>query len=69
MTTTTFEVPNIGCAGCVQAITNELSDLEGVASVSGDVRSKTMHVEYAPPATWEGIVETLKAIDYAPAAV
>lgn len=69
MTTKTFEVPNIGCAGCVQAITNELSDLEGVASVSGDVGSKTMQVEYAPPATWEGIVESLKAIDYAPTAV
>ncbi|MYD09492.1 MAG: cation transporter [Chloroflexi bacterium] len=68
MTTKTFEVPNIGCAGCVQAITNELSDLEGVASVSGDVSSRTMHVEYAPPATWEGIVDILSKIDYPPVA-
>ena len=68
MTSKTFEVPNIGCAGCVQAISNELSDLDGVSSVSGDVGSKTMHVEYAPPATWEGIVETLSDIDYPPAA-
>ena len=68
MTSKTFEVPNIGCAGCVQAITNELSDLDGVASVNGDVSSKTVHIEYAPPATWEGIVESLKAIDYAPVA-
>lgn len=68
MTTKTFEVPNIGCAGCVQAITNELSDLEGVASVSGDVSSRTMHVEYAPPATWEGIVDSLNKIDYPPVA-
>lgn len=69
MTSKTFEVPNIGCAGCVQAISNELSDLDGVASVSGDVGSKTMQVEYAPPASWEGIVEALKEIDYPPAAV
>jgi copper chaperone CopZ len=68
MTSKTFEVPNIGCAGCVQAIKNELSDLDGVASVSGDVSSKTMHIEYAPPATWESIVATLKEIDYAPVA-
>ena len=68
MTSKTFEVPNIGCAGCVQAISNELSDLAGVAGVSGDVGSKTMQVEYAPPATWEGIVEALKEIDYPPAA-
>lgn len=69
MTSKTFAVPNIGCAGCVQAISNELSDLEGVASVSGDVSSKTMQVEYVPPATWEGIVATLKEIDYPPVAV
>lgn len=68
MTSKTFEVPNIGCAGCVQAIKNELSDMKGVGSVSGDVGSKTMQVEYAPPATWEGIVETLKEIDYPPVA-
>jgi copper chaperone CopZ len=67
MTSKTFEVPNIGCAGCVQAIKNELSDLTGVASVSGDVRSRTMQVEYELPATWEAIVETLKEIDYPPA--
>ncbi len=68
MTSKTFEVPNIGCAGCVQAISNELSDLAGVASVSGDVSSKTMQVEYAPPASWEAIVATLTEIDYPPAA-
>ena len=68
MTSKTFEVPNIGCAGCVQAIKNELSELEGVANVSGDVSSKTMLVEYAPPATWDGIVTTLKEIDYPPSA-
>lgn len=68
MTSKTFEVPNIGCAGCVQAIKNELSDHDGVASVSGDVSSKTMYIEFAPPATWEGIVETLQEIDYPPAA-
>ena len=68
MTSKTFEVPNIGCAGCVQAIKNELGGIDGVASISGDVDSKTMQIEYAPPATWEGIVETLKEIDYPPAA-
>ena len=67
MTSKTFEVPNIGCAGCVQAIKNELGDLEGVSSVSGDAGSKTMQVEFAPPASWDGIVATLEAIDYPPA--
>ena len=39
MTSKTFEVPNIGCAGCVAAIKMELEDLSGVQSVSGDVPS------------------------------
>ncbi len=67
MTSKTFEVPNIGCAGCVQAIKNELGDLNGVRNVSGDVASKTVQVDFEAPASWEGIVNTLNAIDYPPA--
>ena len=67
MTSKTFEVPNIGCAGCVQAIKNELGDLAGVLAVNGDVPSRIIQIEYDPPATWEGIVKTLNEIDYPPA--
>ncbi len=67
MTTLNFEIPNIGCAGCVQAITNELIELEGVFNVSGELSSKSVRIEFNAPATAEGIVETLKAIDYPPA--
>lgn len=67
MTTKTFEVPNIGCNGCVQAIKGELSDLEGVVSVNGEVESRMVTVEFDDPASWEKIATTLKAIDYAPA--
>lgn len=68
MTSKTFEVPNIGCAGCVQAIKNELGDLNGVQSVTGDVASKSIQIEFEAPASWEGIVQTLNEIDYPPAA-
>ncbi len=67
MTNKTFEVPNIGCAGCVQAIKNELGDLTGVLSVSGDVPSKTIQIEFDAPANWESIVKSLQEIDYPPA--
>ena len=67
MTSKTFEVPNIGCAGCVQAISNELGELQGVVSVSGEVDTRTIHVEFAAPATWDTIVATLNEIDYPPA--
>jgi copper chaperone CopZ len=67
MTTKTFEVPNIGCNGCVQAIKNELGDLAGIASVEGEVASRMVTVEYGDPASWEKIATTLEAIDYPPA--
>ena len=67
MSKLTFEVPNIGCAGCVQAIKLELSDLAGVASVNGDVGTREIQVEFEAPATRETIVATLKEIDYPPA--
>ena len=67
MTSKTFEVPNIGCAGCVQAIKVELEDLAGVQAVSGDVPSKTINVDFDAPANWDAIVLTLKEIDYPPA--
>ncbi len=67
MTNKSFEVPNIGCAGCVAAIKTELEDLSGVQSVSGDVSSKTIQIEFEAPATQDSIVVALTAIDYPPA--
>ena len=68
MTSKTFEVPNIHCMGCVQAIKNELRELDGVASVEGDARKQTIDIAFAAPATWEAIVAALTEIEYPPAA-
>ena len=67
MDTKTFQVPNIGCDGCVKAIKGELSELDGVSKVDATVDTKTVTVEWDTPATWEQIVETLTEIEYAPA--
>ena len=56
MTSRSFEVPNVHCMGCVQAIKNELRELDGVASVNGDARSRMIDVEFEAPATWDAIV-------------
>ncbi|MBZ0286277.1 MAG: heavy-metal-associated domain-containing protein [Anaerolineae bacterium] len=63
----TFQVPNIGCDGCVRTIKNEVSQIAGVKAVDGAVDTKTVTVEWDNPATWQKIADTLKEIDYAPA--
>ena len=63
----TFQVPNIGCDGCVRTIKNEVSQITGVKTVDGVVDTKTVTVEWDTPATWQQIESTLKEIDYAPA--
>ncbi len=67
METKTFEVPNIGCDGCVRAIKTTLEALPGVKQVEGDSATRMVTVSYEAPATWEGIVTALREIDYAPA--
>jgi copper chaperone CopZ len=67
MESKTFQVPNIGCDGCVRTIKNELSQLEGVSSVDAAVDTQTVTVEWGDPASWDEIVDTLTEIDYAPA--
>ena len=62
-----FQVPNIGCGGCVSTIESELNSLDGVSTVKGEVDSKMVTVEYSEPATWDKIVATLNEIEYPPA--
>ncbi|MCA0455921.1 MAG: heavy-metal-associated domain-containing protein [Chloroflexi bacterium] len=67
MESKTFQVPNIGCDGCVKTIKNEVSQITGVKKVDGVVDSKTVTVEWDTPATWQQIESTLKEIEYPPA--
>ena len=65
MASKTFRVPNISCHHCVMTIKRELGELDGVTSVTGDVETKTVTVEWEPPATWDGIKSLLAEINYA----
>ena len=60
----TFVVPNISCNHCVMTIKNELSEQEGVISVSGDAGGKKITVEWSPPVTEDQIRLILKDINY-----
>jgi len=64
METKTFKVPNISCGHCVQAIKNELSEMDGIIRVEGDPAIKEIHVQYEKPATLEGIMALLQEINY-----
>ncbi len=67
MSSLKLEIPGIGCAGCVQAIKNELSELDGVSGVSGDVAARSIQVDFSAPASQDSIVAALEQIDYPPA--
>ena len=60
----TFSIPNISCGHCVNAIKNELSEIQGVKSVAGSPEAKTIDVEWEDPASLDKIRETLKEINY-----
>jgi copper chaperone CopZ len=63
----TFQVPNIGCNGCLSTIKSELGEMAGINKVDGDVPTKTVTVEWDSPANWDSIVAKLTALEYAPA--
>lgn len=63
----TFQVPAIGCDGCVKTIKTEVSQLPGVKQVDADVNTKMVTVEWDVPASWKNIESKLVEIDYAPA--
>jgi copper chaperone len=60
----TLSVPNISCGHCVMSIKNELSEIEGVHSVEGDAKAKSISVKWEAPATLEILKERLKEINY-----
>jgi copper chaperone len=67
MASKTVTVPNISCNHCVMTIKRELGELDGVANVTANIETKTVTVEWGPPATWETIESLLTEINYPPA--
>lgn len=64
MKTVTYNVPNISCMHCVHTIKTELSDVKGVSSVNADASTKTVVVEYEPPASEAELEKVLAEINY-----
>ncbi len=59
-----FSIPGISCGHCVNAIKTELTELEGVTKVEGDIEGKSVEVEWNTPATEDSIKNKLTEINY-----
>lgn len=66
MKTVTYRIPNISCNHCLHTINTELSALQGVNKVEGNVSSKEVTVTFDSPASEGKLVETLQEINYPP---
>jgi copper chaperone CopZ len=60
----TFTVPKISCGHCVATIQNELNEIAGVTKTNGDPHTKSVTVEWQPPATASEIETRLAEIGY-----
>jgi len=59
-----YEIPNISCEHCVNSIQVEVNNLPGVSGVWADQETKSVEIEFEPPASEESIKELLKSINY-----
>ncbi len=52
------------CDNCVHTIQRALSELDGVRKAVATLETKTVTIDYEPPATLESIKDLLASIDY-----
>ena len=67
MKTITYQVPNISCGHCVNAIKMEVEEIEGVQSVEGDIDGRKVTITFGAPASEDAIVALMTEINYPPA--
>jgi copper chaperone len=61
-------LPAINCQHCLNTIRRELSELEGVSEVSGDLEHKQVSIRFSEPASWDSIRQLLIEIGFPPEA-
>jgi copper ion binding protein len=59
-----FTVPSMSCQHCVNAITNEVSQVDGVQNVKIDLNTKRVSVQTAERVPTEAVVEAIKEAGY-----
>lgn len=64
MVTERFHVPEISCQHCVNAVTKEVSALEGVQNVKVVLDDKSVTVEHTESVTTDTIVAAINEAGY-----
>ena len=64
MTTERFQVPGVSCQHCVNAITREVSALQGVQRVQVALDNKTVTVEHGEQVNTDQIVAAINEAGY-----
>ncbi len=59
-----FQIPNITCNHCIRAIQDELTQIKGVVSVSGNPQDRRIFVVWSTPASEEEIRRVLSEMNY-----
>ena len=60
----TLHIPDIFCNHCINSIKNELGEMPGVTSISGDAAAKTITISWQQPASLNDILTVLEDIGY-----
>ena len=64
MSQITLNIANMHCDHCVHTIQNELSEMDGVKNAVASLETKSVTLQYEPPATIESIKALLESINY-----
>ena len=67
--TTVFSVPEISCQHCVNAITKEVSRLDGVRNVEVDLATKRVSVDASEQVSSDRLIEAINEAGYDEVAV
>ncbi len=59
-----FTVPSMSCQHCVNAITNEVSQLNGVQNVKIDLNTKRVSVQTTEQVSTDEVVNAIKEAGY-----
>ena len=64
MTTKTYSVPSISCGHCVNTIQMEVSEMDGVQSVTANAETKMVKVVFDTPAEESAIKNLMAEINF-----